>query len=148
MKQELVREWMTPDPITIGPDTTLPQAHKLMKENEIRRLPVVDDGQLLGILTRGDVRGAQPSDATSLTIWEMNYLLSELKVRTLMTPKPITVHDDDTIGEAADLMLRYKISGLPVVDGEGKVVGIITESDIFRLVVRTWRRDVEMVGGG
>ena len=141
MKRELVQEWMTPDPITATPATTLPQAHRLLMENRIRRLPIVENGKVVGIVTRGDIRGAQPSDATSLTIWEMNYLLSELKLKSLMTPRPITVRDDATIAEAANLMLRHKISGLPVVDAEGTLVGIITESDIFRLVVRTWREE-------
>ncbi|MDX1664692.1 MAG: CBS domain-containing protein [Candidatus Promineifilaceae bacterium] len=141
MKQELVREWMTPEPITATPDTTLPHAHRLLMENRIRRLPVVEKGRLVGIITRGDIRGAQPSDATSLTIWEMNYLLSQLKLKSLMTPRPITVHEDATIAEAARLMLRHKVSGLPVVDAGDTLVGIITESDIFRLVVRTWQEE-------
>ena len=96
---------------------------------------VDDKGCLIGIVTLGDVRGAQPSPATSLSIWEMNYLLSSLDVEKIMTPDPITVHPDQTVGEAARIMLENRISGLPVTDEEGCLVGIITESDIFSMVV-------------
>lgn len=136
MKRELVREWMTADPITVKLDTSLPETHQIMVSEEIRRLPVVDDdGRLIGIVTLGDVRGAQPSPATSLSIWEMNYLLSSLDVEKIMTPDPITVHPDQTIGEAARIMLENRISGLPVTEEDGRLVGIITESDIFSMVV-------------
>jgi acetoin utilization protein AcuB len=136
MKRERVSNWMTPDPITVKLDTTLPEVHQIMVSEEIRRLPVVDEkGCLLGIVTLGDVRGAQPSPATSLSIWEMNYLLSSLDVEKIMTPDPITVHPDQTVGEAARIMLENRISGLPVTDEEGCLVGIITESDIFSMVV-------------
>lgn len=136
MKRERVRNWMTPDPITVKLETTLPEVHQIMVSEEIRRLPVVDDkGCLIGIVTLGDVRGAQPSPATSLSIWEMNYLLSSLDVEKIMTPDPITVHPDQTVGEAARIMLENRISGLPVTDEEGCLVGIITESDIFSMVV-------------
>ena len=138
MKQELVKDWMTRDVLTITPDTTLPEAHRLMVQNQVRRLPVIQDGRLVGIVTRGDVRGAEPSGATTLSIWELNYLISNLKIEQIMTPDPLTISQNATIGEAARLMMDNKISGLPVVDDEGKVVGIITESDIFRLIVTRW----------
>ncbi len=141
MNQQLVKEWMTRELVTARPETTLPEAHKLMEENNIRRLPVLEDGRLVGIVTRGDVRGAEPSQATSLSIWELNYLLSKLKIGEIMTRYPITVSPGATIREAAQLMLDNKISGLPVVGDGGRVVGIITESDIFRLVVSEWRED-------
>lgn len=143
MKQEVVRDWMTPDPITITPDTTLPKAHRLMMEHNIRRLPVVKNRKVIGIVTLGDVRGAEPSGATTLSIWEINYLISRLKIEEIMTPRPMTVSQDATLGEAAEMMLEHKISGLPVLDRSDRLVGIITESDIFRKVVRDWRRDVE-----
>jgi acetoin utilization protein AcuB len=128
----LVRDWMTRDVITADEKTTLPQAHKLMKERRIRRLPVTDrDGRLVGIVTRGDVREASPSGASSLSIYEVHYLLAQLTVDQIMTRQPKTVAPDQPIKEAARLMLENKISGLPVVEG-GRVVGIITESDIFR----------------
>jgi acetoin utilization protein AcuB len=136
MKTERVRDWMTPDPITVGLNTSLPEIHQIMVSEEIRRLPVVDEnGRLIGIVTLGDVRGAQPSPATSLSIWEMNYLLSSLDVEKIMTPDPITVTPEQTVGEAARIMLENRISGLPVVETDGRLVGIITESDIFSMVV-------------
>lgn len=135
MMRTLVRDWMTPNPITITPKTTLPDAYNLMKQSEIRRLPVVDRGQLVGIVTLGDVREAQPSDATTLSIYELNYLLSKLTVDKIMTREPLTVEPDTTIRDAARLMLEHKIGGLPVMK-EHHLVGIITESDIFRVLVQ------------
>lgn len=139
MKTELVANWMTPDPITIAPDTSLTDAHELLRDHNIRRLPVVNrKGELVGIVTLGDIREASPSDATTLSIWEMNYLLAKLQIEEIMTPDPITVNASDTIAEAARLMMENKVSGLPVLDAKGNMVGIITESDIFRLVVQEW----------
>jgi acetoin utilization protein AcuB len=148
MKTELVMHWMSHEPITVTPGTGLHDAHDILRKYGIRRLPVVDkNGKLVGIVTRGDIREASPSDATSLTVWEINYLLAKLKIKEIMTPHPITVYTTDTITEAAKLMLENKISGLPVVDPvNGALKGIITESDIFRLVVQTWdRTEVEEV---
>ena len=134
VKRHLVKDWMTPDPITICPETTLPEANRLMKECGIRRLPVVENGRLVGIITLGDVREASPSNATSLSIYELNYLISRLTVGKIMTHDPITITPETSIEAAARLMLEHKIGSLPVVDGT-RVVGIITESDIFRLLV-------------
>ncbi len=147
MKCALVREWMTPDPIVVSPETTLPEAHRIMTENSIRHLPVVCEGQLVGIVTLGDIRGAEPSGATSLNIWEVNYLLSQLRVDEIMTPRPVTISVDDTLGEAAQLMLKHRIGGLPVVDRHGALAGIITECDIFRLVVEDWLQESEPAAG-
>lgn len=136
MKQEIVKNWMSERVVTINADTTLPEAHQIMMSEGIRRLPVVEkDGRIVGIVTLGDVRSAQPSQATTLSIWEMNYLLSQLKVKKIMTPDPVTIHENATIGEAARVMLEHKISGLPVVNSDENVIGIITESDIFSMVV-------------
>jgi CBS domain-containing protein len=136
MQKEVVNVWMTKNVVTANANTTLPEAHQIMMDNNIRRLPIVEkDGRLSGIVTLGDVRGAQPSEATSLSVWEMNYLLASLKLNKIMTPSPLTIGPDATIGEAARLMLENKISGLPVVDAKGKLLGIITESDIFSMVV-------------
>ncbi|MCA9874712.1 MAG: CBS domain-containing protein [Anaerolineales bacterium] len=146
MKQELVHDWMTSPVIRITPETTLPEAHQLMSENNVRRLPVVDENdRLVGIVTRGDVRGAEPSQATSLSVWELNYLLSNLYVDEIMTKSPVTIQEEATIGEAARLMLEYRISGLPVVNRFGQLAGIITESDIFRMVVRHAWSEAEAV---
>jgi CBS domain-containing protein len=137
MKNQFVKDWMTRDLVVISSKTTLPEAYKLMKERHIRRLPVVDHDKLAGIVTLGDVREASPSDATSLSIYELNYLLAKLTVDRIMTRKVLSVGPDTTIREAARVMLEKKIGGLPVVEN-GKVVGILTESDIFRLVVQGW----------
>ena len=131
---------MTRDVITITPDTSLHEAHRLMTEKRIRRLPVVDHGKLVGLVTLGDVRSAEPSAASTLSVWEMNNLLAKLKISEIMTRDPVTISQEATISTIAEIMLEKKFSGLPVVDDAGKLVGIITESDIFRLVVREWGR--------
>lgn len=141
MKHEYVKDWMSRDVMTITPNITLPEAHQLMTENDIRRLPVVKDGRLVGIVTLGDVREAEPSGATSLSIWELNYVLSRLTIEKIMTPEPRVIGQEATIKEASKIMLDYKISGLPVVDNDGRLIGIITESDIFRMVVEDWHTD-------
>lgn len=138
MKQELVEDWMTSEVITIQSETPLPEAHHLMTKYKIRRLPVMKRSDLVGIITRGDVREAHPSEVISLSIWEVNYLLSKLPIEQIMTRNPLTIGQEATIAEAAQVMLEHKISGLPVVDGQGQLVGIITESDIFRMVVKKW----------
>ncbi len=135
MKKILVTNWMTLNPVTIGPRVTIPEAQKLMKERKIRRLPVVDHGRLVGIVTLGDIRGAEPSEASTLSIFEAHYLLAKLTTEKIMTWEPITIRPDATIQQAAQLMLEHKIGGLPVVDND-KLVGIITESDIFRVLAQ------------
>ncbi|RMG86295.1 MAG: CBS domain-containing protein [Chloroflexi bacterium] len=130
-----VKEWMSTPVITVTPDTPISDAHKLMKEKGIRRLPVVEEERLVGIVTIGDIREASPSDATTLSIWELNYLWAQLTVGKVMTKKVYTVSPDTPIADAAKLMLDSKVSGLPVVDGN-KLVGMLTESDIFRMVVQ------------
>ena len=141
MKQELVRDWMSTPPITIDITASLPEACDLIRQHRIRRLPVMKEGKLVGIVTRGDLRGAQPSEATSLSIWEINTLLAKLKMKDIMTPDPITIREDATIRQAAQMMIDYKISGLPVMNEQDELVGMITESDIFRLVVKSWREE-------
>ena len=139
MKQELVSKWTSPNPVTLDLKASLDQAQSLLKKYKIRRLPVIDKKKrLVGIVTLGDVREASPSDATSLSVWEINYLVSQLKVSQIMTRSPMTVNVHDTIAKAAELMLTNHISGLPVLENDGRLVGIITESDIFRLIVQTW----------
>jgi CBS domain-containing protein len=109
-----------------------------MIDRTIRRLPVLEDGHVIGIVTYGDVRGARVMSPAGLDVWELSYQLSWLTVGEIMTPNPVTISPDDTIGMAAQLMLKYMIGGLPVIDHQGRLAGIITESDIFRLVVRDW----------
>lgn len=143
MRLELVKDWMSREVITAVPSMGLLNADALMRENKIRRLPVVENGRVVGIVTFGDVRSAKPSAATSLSTWEMNYLLANLTLGEVMTRQPKTVSPEATIGEAADVMLTHRISGLPVVDASGQLVGIITESDIFRMVAHQWRQVME-----
>jgi len=139
MSMELVRDWMSCKVITVTPETTLPAVEQLMVSKTIRRVPVVDNGRLVGIVTYGDIRNARPSAVSSLNIWELNYLITRIKMSEIMTRDPITVSPETTIGEAAQKMLANMISGLPVLDSQGHLVGIITESDIFRLAARTWQ---------
>jgi acetoin utilization protein AcuB len=134
---------MTREVMTIAPETTVLKAGRLMIERTIRRLPIVDEGRLVGIVTYGDVRGARAAAAVGLDVWELGHQLSRLAVREIMTPNPVTISPDETIGAAARLMLKYMIGGLPVLDPRGELVGIITESDIFRLVVRDWMHSEE-----
>jgi CBS domain-containing protein len=134
MNTQIVRNWMTLNPISITPQTTLPEVHRLMDEYNIRRLPVINKGKLVGIVTRGDVREAQASDATTLSVYELNFLLDRLTTREFMAYEPITISPDDPIAEAARLMLQHKIGGLPVVEN-GELVGIITETDFCRLLI-------------
>lgn len=140
MKQELVQDWMTREVITIAPETSLKEAHDIMRKRSIRRLPVVTHGKVLGIVTLGDIRGAEPSQASSLSVWEMNDMLAKLKVSEIMTRNPGTIQQTASVGDAAKIMLEKKFSGLPVVDEANHLVGIITESDIFRLVVNEWSK--------
>ncbi len=132
-----VREWMTSPVISVSPTTSISSAHQIMKENGIRRLPVVEDDRLVGIVTIGDVREASPSDATTLSIWELNYLWAQLTVERVMTRKVLTITPDMCILDAAQIMLDSKVSGLPVVGSNGKLEGILTESDIFRMLVKS-----------
>jgi CBS domain-containing protein len=133
----MVREWMTSPVVTISPHASISAAHQILKEHGIRRLVVTENNHLLGIVTIGDVREASPSDATTLSIWELNYLWAQLTVEKMMSPNVITVNPECPIIDAAELMLEHKISGLPVVDAKGKLVGILTESDIFRMLVKS-----------
>jgi acetoin utilization protein AcuB len=142
MKATLVKDWMTAEPVFATPYMTLPDALQLMKEQNIRRLPICEKGKLIGIVTRGDLRGAQPSDATSLSIFELHYLVGRITLAQIMTRHPAWVTPTTTIQEAASIMLQQKISGLPVMEHD-RLVGIITESDIFRLVVKTWQEKAE-----
>jgi CBS domain-containing protein len=142
MDKYIVRDWMTTNPVTITPATSLADAHRLMKQKKVRRLPVLDGGKLVGIVALSDVLEAEPSGATTLSIYEVNYLLAELKVDRLMKKNVITVTPDLPIRDAANLMLTHKIGGLPVLE-DGQLVGIITESDIFRMIVRLWEREAE-----
>ncbi len=125
---------MTPDPVRIHPQAILPQARRIMEANGIRRLPVMDGETLVGIVTYGDIREAMPSDVQSLSAFEVTDLVNLVTVDTVMNTEPVTISSQEGIVEAARLMQRHKIGGLPVVDG-GELVGIITETDLCRLLV-------------
>jgi acetoin utilization protein AcuB len=129
----LVRERMSTKPVTITADVPITEALRVMRQNQVRRLPVLDpENRLIGIVSEKDLLYASPSPATSLSIYEMHYLLSNLKVQELMTTDVITVTPDIPLEEAARIMADNKIGGLPVIEGD-KLVGIITETDIFKL---------------
>lgn len=128
-----VRERMSRPVISIHPEISLPDALNLMHKEGIRRMPVVDrKGGLIGIVSERDLLHASPSDATSLSVWELNYLISKITVDEIMTTEVITIAEDVPIEEAALLMVDNKIGGLPVVH-DGEVVGIITETDLFKI---------------
>ncbi|MGQ9473507.1 MAG: CBS and ACT domain-containing protein [Candidatus Caldatribacteriaceae bacterium] len=132
----LVRDRMQKVVITISSTTTILEAQKIMKDNKIRRLPVVDEGKLVGIVTYNDLLEATPSKATTLSRFEITYLLSKMTVAEIMTRKVVFVEPDVPIEEAALIMNKNHIGGLPVVE-ENRLVGIITESDIFEVFVET-----------
>lgn len=132
----LVKDWMTTPVISVRPTTSIIEADRKMHEYGVRRLPVIQDDKLVGIVTKGDVREARASTANSLSIWELNYLVARLKVAQIMSDNVRTITSDANIAEAAELMMNKKIGGVPVVDDAENVVGIITESDIFRMLVQ------------
>lgn len=129
-----VKDVMTPNPITVAPETSFAEAMDIIRRKKVRRLPVVKDGKLVGIVAEKDLLSASPSKATSLDVWEITSLLHKLKVEEIMTKDVVTVSPDTPIEEAAVIMADKKIGALPVVKGE-KLVGIITETDIFKTFV-------------
>jgi acetoin utilization protein AcuB len=132
----LISEWMSRDVITVTPDTSMMKASKILKEKGIRRLPVVDEnGKMVGIVTDRDIKEASPSKATTLDVHELYYLLSEIKIKDIMTRNPFCVNENGTVEKAAVVMREKKVEGLPVVDDDDKVVGIITETDIFNVMI-------------
>jgi acetoin utilization protein AcuB len=129
----LVGERMSHPVITIHPKMPMPEALKLMRRERVRRFPVVDKrGRLVGIVSDKDLLDASPSDATSLSIYEVNYLLGKLMVKEIMTRDVITITEDTPLEEAARIMADNKIGGLPVIRDK-EVVGIITETDLFKV---------------
>jgi acetoin utilization protein AcuB len=129
-----VKNRMTKNPYTIPSSTTIADAVALFREKGFKRFPVVDNGKLVGILTKGDIQSVSPTKATSLSIFEVNYFLSQITIKEAMTKKVITIEADNLLEEAAVKMRENKISTLPVMEN-GKLVGIITESDIFEAFI-------------
>ena len=131
----LVKNWMSKPAITIDADASMHDAIKLLKDHNIKMLPVMEKGYLVGIVTDRDIKRASASDATSLEIHELLYLISKIKIREIMTKNPITVPQDYTVEETAEILLKHKISGVPVVDQFSDVIGTITQNDIFRILI-------------
>ena len=131
----LVKYWMSRNVVTIDANDSMQDAMKLLKEHDIRMLPVMKNGKLVGIVTDRDLKRASASDATSLEIHELLYLVTKIKVKDIMTKDPITVPPDYTAEETAQVLLDGKISGAPVVDDGGQVVGTITQTDLFRVLI-------------
>jgi len=132
----LVEGWMTTDVVTVDEDTSMMKASIIMKEKKIRCLPVVNaTGELVGIVSDRDLRDAAPSKATTLDIYELNYLLSSIKIKDLMTTNLVYVRPDETVEFAAILMLENKVSSLPVINNNGDLDGIITQTDIFKVLI-------------
>lgn len=142
-RKDLVEWWravdahdiMSSPAICIDTANTVPEAYELMQEHKIRRLPVLREQELVGIITLGDVRGALPSEVTTLNRGELDYLMGQVKVERMMHHPVIHIGPDTKLAEAARLMVKHRISGLPVVSGDGVVIGMVTESDIFRILI-------------
>jgi acetoin utilization protein AcuB len=129
----LVKERMTHPVITTQSDVPIMDAYDLMQKENIRRLPVVNrEGNLVGMVSEREILQASPSKATSLSIWELNYLMAKITIDEIMTKEVVTVEEDTPLEEAALLMADHKIGGLPVMK-DGKMVGIVTETDLFKV---------------
>lgn len=135
----LVGERMTRPVLFVAPDMPVQDALVQMRKERVSRYPVLKNGKLIGIVSEDDLLNASPSDVTSLSVWEVNYLLSKITVERVMTREVVTVKEDTPLEEAARLMADHRIGGIPVVKGD-TVVGMITQTDIFRVFL-------EMLGG-
>ncbi|MCA1753640.1 MAG: CBS and ACT domain-containing protein [Spirochaeta sp.] len=131
----IVSQIMTANPFTVQPDTPVTDAQDTMRREKVSRLPVLDHGKLVGIVSEKDLLYASPSPASSLNVYEMTNLLSKLKVKSVMSKAPQTIHATDLVEDAARMMRDNDVGGLPVLDENGDLCGIITESDVFRLFV-------------
>ena len=130
----LVKNRMSHPIIAVSPDTPIMEAMELMKQKSIRRMPVLDNGKLVGIVSDKDLLNAAPSDATSLSVWEVNYLVARIKIKDVMTKNVMTITEDTPIEEAARIMADNKVGGLPIMRN-GEVIGLITETDLFKLLL-------------
>lgn len=130
----LVKEWMTPDPQVLALEDTLLHARSLMKRLDVRHLPVVADGKLVGLLSDRDMRNYTPSYCSTLDVYEMHAMIASLKVEGAMTRRPVTTSPETPMAAAGALMLEKKIGSLPVEE-DGKLVGILTETDVIRALV-------------
>jgi acetoin utilization protein AcuB len=128
----LVDERMSHKVISVPPEMSVPEALALFRKNQIRRAPVMKDGKMLGIVSETDLLNASPSPVSTLSVWEMNYLMSKVAVKQVMTKKVITIEVGTPIEDAAHIMVDAKIGGMPVTRA-GKIVGMITETDLFKV---------------
>lgn len=132
-----IRYWMRAPAITVNMAAPLSEALALMREHDVRRLPVVDDtGVLCGVITQGDIRGADILRAGGIDLFDVAGMLQHIKVSQVMAEQPVAITPATSLREAAMLMIENKIGGLPVVDAENMVAGIITESDLFEALVQ------------
>lgn len=130
-----VKDFMQTKVITVPSSTSLYDARKIMIENKIKRLPIVDNGKLVGITTLNRIREATPSQATTLSIHELHYLIAKMTVKDIMHTDVITCHPDDTVEEVAMIMHTKQIGGLPVLNDKGELVGYISSNDLFKVFV-------------
>ena len=127
-----VGEWMTPNPVSVSPETPVLDALKLLGDHGFRRLPVVEAGKLIGMTTSKDLKDAMPSKATTLSVWELNYLLSKLTVAEMMARPVITASEHEDMEDAALRMQEHRVGGLPVLNAAGRLTGMVTVSDVLR----------------
>ena len=143
----LVENWMATNVIAVKPDTSLLKCRNLLKEHQIRRLPVVDDqNRVVGIISDRDVKGASPSKATALEVHEMQYLLAELKAKDIMTAKPVTIKPWDSVEQAAIIMMDKKFGGLPVVSEDNKRQIYVRIRSMEESAVEALVKDLEATG--
>ncbi len=131
----LVKNWMSKEVVTVHVNDTMQDAVKLQRERGIRMLPVMEQGELVGIVTDRDMKRASASDATTLDVHELINLVSTIKIKHIMTKKPITVPFDFTVEETAEVLLKNKIAGVPVLNHDKEIVGTITQTDIFKVLI-------------
>jgi CBS domain-containing protein len=143
MEKIRVRDVMSSPAIVIGPNATVPTASALMKQHRIRHLPVVENGRLVGIVSQGDVRQASIAASINADSYELHFMLDRLTISKIMARKVYTVTPDAYIVHAAELMTEKKIAGLPVIEKDGTVVGIVTESDLLKMLVTRLRQAEE-----
>lgn len=134
----IIERKMTKNPVTCSPDLSIQDAQELMKKEHVHRLPVLDkNGKLVGVISEKDILKAAPSPASTLSAYETNYLLNKLTVKKIMSRNPVTITKDTTVEDAATIMIDQDLSCLPVLE-EGKLIGIVSKSDLFKLLVETF----------
>jgi acetoin utilization protein AcuB len=131
-----VRDCMKSSVFTVTPDTLIDTALETMREKHVRRLPVLENGKLVGLVTRNIIRGAMPSSPTPFTLWGLHYQLSRMKVRDVMITDVLVIHPDDTIKEVLALTEQHRIGTYPVVDDNGNLVGILTNTDLLHVMCK------------